>query len=157
MGRRPLSAEAHKALGTYQKCRHENSGVKFNPAKNIPMPEEITDAETVKMWNDIIPLLCEKGLVSIVEVPILQYAFLCYQNSKRCESAIKYAGGICAYLASITNKDKDLSKYQRDFMGEFNQIMFKFGMTPAENPKVKGNKTNPDDDVSGLLAMHGRG
>lgn len=156
-GRPKLSEETHKQNGTYRKDRHEGTGIKFNPAKEIPLPEKITNEKTITTWNTIIPSLCEKGLVSIVEVPILEYAFECYQNAKLCETAIDNLGGVCAYLTQLDYKQKDLTKYQKDYMNEFNSIMFKFGITPAENPKVRQASNKKDEnDVSDLLGLQGK-
>lgn len=154
-GRPKLSAEAHRLNGTYKPCRHEGTGVKFSPAESMEIPEDITDAKTIEVWDTIVPSLCEKGLVSIVEVPILEYAFKCYQNAQECEAVINNAGGVAPYLMGLDYKAKDLTKYRRDYMSEFNTIMFKFGVTPAENPKVRQQVKKDDNDVSSLLAMRG--
>lgn len=155
-GRPPKSAEAHKQDGTYQKCRHENSGVKLEQVKEVPIPECITDEETIRCWNAIVPALCEKGLVSVIEVPVLEYAFKCFQDAQQCESVIEGCGGVTSYLMKLDYKAKDLTKYRRDFMSEFNGIMFKFGMTPAENPKVRTSVKKDDDGLSSLLGVRGK-
>ncbi len=146
-GRPPKAIEQHKLDGTYRKDRHDNRGTQLQKIRDVKIPESISPV-AAELWRQIVPELCKADLITDVDIPALEYAFYCYGLALELRSiAEEYPGGKAAYIANCKRMEKDVLFESRRYMNEFNSIMMRFGMTPVERARIKGNAPeNPDSD-----------
>jgi P27 family predicted phage terminase small subunit len=158
MARPPKTVEQHKQDGTYQKCRHADRGTNMEPVKSVSCPEKLT-GEARKLWDTVVPRLCSADLVTEADKPVLEHAFHCYGLAVDLHRiAEKHEGGEAAYIASLTRMDKDVVYESLRYMQEFDKIMYKFGMTPVERARIRGNvKPSDEDEDSTIKSLIGNG
>lgn len=157
MGRPPKPVEQHKQDGTYQKCRHADRGTQLEPVKTLPCPASLTD-EAAEKWDEIVPGLCGAELVTGADVPVLEHAFHCYGLALNLRKiAAQYPGGEAKYIASLDRMKKDVVYESLRYMQEFEKIMYKFGITPVERARIKGNVKPEDDEDSAVKGIIGNG
>lgn len=141
------TVEQHKKDGTYRKDRHEGRGVTLDTVVELKPPKKLTK-EAKEKWNEIIPVLTKAGLISIVDQPILEDAFI---QLGIAIDAINYVNANFKNYADYINS-LNLCKGQLSLLSQysvamerFNGIMKKFGVTPYERGKIKLNPNKPDE------------
>ncbi len=154
-GRPPKPIEQHKLDGTYRKDRHSEHGIQnISKIVGIEPPEDLTE-EARRVWLDIIPVLCAAELVTPIDMPALYEAFTVYGMAQELRKiAENKPKGAAAYVLSLGRMDKDpMFEYLR-YMRRFDEILYKFGMTPVERARIstgKKERTNEDDPLSKII------
>lgn len=157
MGRYPKTPEAHKQNGTYKKHRHANRGTKIAKIENgIEAPITLY-GKTKEMWEMVIPELAKAGLITIVDAPQLEHAFLCYQMAQECLEVVNDEG-VKAQLSDMKTKGKPPAiRTYIDCMREWESILWKYGMTPVEACRIRNNVKPEEKENEILLSMIGNG
>lgn len=157
-GRPPKPIEEHLTDGTYQPCRHDGRGVELEKVADIVPPAGLGSKAT-KVWKQILPELCSAGLVSRVDYPALEEAFVAYaEGHDALHTLRRRRRELQKRIRELTNEDsldpdridqlEELSSRlvstQRVMMREFRQdmelfnwVMVRFGMTPVERAKLR--------------------
>lgn len=155
------TVEQHIQDGTYRKSRHENLGVKLDSVVELPVPDNLTDKAKAN-WNEIIPVLTEAGLISIVDYSELTDAFIQYGTAQSCLDYVnENFNSHAEYLASLNlckGTVNQLNQYSV-CMERYNKIMHKFGVTPYERGKIKMTKKTVDETeqtINALKTMKGK-
>lgn len=151
--------EQHKKDGTYQKCRHEGRGIPIDPLQAISNPEGLTKLAAEK-WAEIVPPLLEAGLITIIDLPELQDAFVQYGIAQDCLNYVEENFEThAAYLVSLNlcKGQCDLLAKYAAYMDRYNKIMHKFGVTPIERAKIRLNPEKKEDDDDFIKEMMTKG
>ncbi len=157
MPRPPKPVELHKQDGTYQKCRHSDRGTKLESLKELPCPSTLSSYAAEK-WNSVIPDLCKADLVTETDIPLLEHAFYCYGLARDLRDIAKnFPGGEAAYISAQDRMHKDVVYESLRYMQEFEKIMYKFGMTPVERARIRGNKKPEEEEDSAIKGIIGNG
>jgi len=136
-GRPPKSVEEHKLDGTFREDRHGDRGFDVPHIADIKPPKGLTK-EARKLWKEIIPPLCQTGIIAVIDYPALEEAFRAYGTAVECKKYVdEIEGGVAAYLATRKRMDSNLMNEYLKHMERFDKIMMKFGMTPVERAKLR--------------------
>lgn len=148
------SVEQHKLDGTYQPCRHADRGTRMEKIEGVDCPPTIKNKTVRKLWRELVGHLCLNELVTLVDVPILEYAFYCYEKAQECRAEFEKFATVPDYLKSLKFHEKDMTKEYRYWIREWASVMYKFGMTPVESSKVRTN-IKPDDEDEAMNTLKG--
>lgn len=158
MGRPIKSTEDHIKDGTFRKDRHANRGVKIDSLQELSIPTVLSQKAAEK-WEEVVPPLLDKGLISIVDLPELTDAFLHYGFAQDCLfSVLDNYGSVAEYLSKLNKfKDVDLIAEYSKNMERFNRTMHKFGVTPMERAKIKIEPKKEDEGDNFIKSLRGNG
>lgn len=148
------SDEQHKLDGTFQKCRHGDTGTNLDPVKNLTPPKSLKLAKPI--WVEQVGALCEASLVTVADYPLLADAFDNLELALALQNRIEDRGGTVEYLDNLQNNQVNLVREKQNAMKIYKDIMYKFGVTAVNAQKVRGIKKD-NLDTSSVTALFGNG
>ena len=145
------------------KGMHDNKrkkAVEFEKVDFLEIPETITDERARLQFMRICSELKEKGLVNVIDLPVLEAAFISYQMALEAHDKITESKTVADYLKNEKGlQDVNLVNVYTEQMKEFKNVMFKFGVTPYEAQKIKQTgkeeSVDPADAFIKELMKHG--
>ncbi len=130
------SIEEKKVIGTYRSDRHSKYDIQLNGDKIIAIepPNNLTPA-VLSTWNDLIPYLCNLGLIYKQDTDTLYQAFSILTELEAIEADIKK-------LSNKQKLNKNFAKYIKlaelklKYIKHYNDIMANFFVSPKERLKA---------------------
>ena len=124
--------------GTYRADRHGTRGDISYPTLSkdttIAPPPSLTRPEVVDAWRDITSSLISLGILSQVDLPMLEEGFLVLEKVKRLNELIIQLEGNEANL--LTETYTRLLSQKSKYLKLYNDIMKDYYVTPVQRTKL---------------------
>ena len=143
-GRKPKNIHELVAAGTYRKGRHEG---RLDLPVAAPVRPRDLDAVGRAEWDRIVPLLLERGAVSVVDTSALHALCHAWSDYMRMRKRVLKNGEIMVTPKGFEAKNPAVTIMNEAFE-RWRKIAVEFGLTASSRGRIR-NSAKPKESANG--------